>query len=141
MQRWLLFVAAAVLSASASAQSDRDYYREQGTTLPRALSSSPVTPQSSSSTNSITAPGSNVNMSPQARRDLDTRWSPSLPSVKITSRCGASLRSNSTFQPQKCQSRTRRNNPCSALAERWLNQPPFKPSSISPYYATPPQSR
>ncbi|KAE8760690.1 hypothetical protein FSO04_06690 [Paraburkholderia madseniana] len=73
MQRWLLFVAAAALSAGASAQSDRYYYREQGTTLPRALSSSPVTPQSSSSTNSITAPGSNVNMSPQARRDLDTR--------------------------------------------------------------------
>jgi hypothetical protein len=73
MQRLSLFVATAVLSVSAAAQSDRDYYRDQGTTLPRALSSTPVTPQSSSLTNGITAPGSNVNMSPQAHRDLDTR--------------------------------------------------------------------
>lgn len=73
MPRWLLFWAAVVLSVSATAQSNRDYYREQGTTLPRALSSSPVTPQSSSLTNGVTAPGSNVNMSPQARRDLDAR--------------------------------------------------------------------
>lgn len=73
MQRLLFFVAAAALSASAAAQSNREYYREQGTTLPRALSSNPVTPQSSSLTNGITAPGVNVNMSPQARRDLDTR--------------------------------------------------------------------
>ncbi|WP_434108961.1 hypothetical protein [Paraburkholderia caffeinilytica] len=73
MSRWLLFAATAVLSVSAVAQSNRNYYREQGTTLPRALSSSPVTSQSSSLTNGITAPGSNANMSSQARRDLDTR--------------------------------------------------------------------
>ncbi|CAE6722411.1 hypothetical protein R69927_03049 [Paraburkholderia domus] len=75
MQRFLLVVAATVLPGSAPAQENRDYYRENGTTLPRALSSDPVKPNESSVTKGfgITAPGSNVNMSNQARRDLDAR--------------------------------------------------------------------
>jgi hypothetical protein len=74
MQRLIFLVAATVaLPGTTPAQGNPAYYGNPYTTLPRALSSDPVMPDSTSGPISITAPGSNVNMSRQARRDLDAR--------------------------------------------------------------------
>ncbi|MFM0734548.1 hypothetical protein PQQ52_29120 [Paraburkholderia sediminicola] len=86
MQRLILFVATTVaLPGTTSAQgvrfndSHNAYNGYNGysydNTLSRSLSSDPV-PDSSSSTSgpfTVIAPGSNANMSRQARRDLDSR--------------------------------------------------------------------
>jgi hypothetical protein len=74
MQRLIFLVVATVaLPGAAWAQGNPVYHANPYTTLPRALSSDPVTPDSTSGPISITTPGSNVNMSQQARRDLDAR--------------------------------------------------------------------
>lgn len=85
MQRLIFFVAATLaLAGITSAQGgrvDSDYlYKDYSgypynNTLSRSLSSDPV-PDSNNSAGApftITTPGSNVNMSRQARRDLDSR--------------------------------------------------------------------
>ncbi len=74
MQRLIFLVVSTVaLPGAASAQGNPVYHGNPYTTLPRALSSDPVMPDSTGGPISITTPGSNVNMSQQARRDLDAR--------------------------------------------------------------------
>jgi hypothetical protein len=75
MQRLIVcLVAMAALPCSAMAQTNRDYYRDRGTTLPRAISSDPTgSPYATEIMSGGTSLGSTVNMPREARRDHDTR--------------------------------------------------------------------
>jgi hypothetical protein len=75
MQRWIVCLAATVaLPCSAEAQTNRDYYRDRGTTLPRTISSDPTgSPYSTEVMSGGTSLGSTANMPRQARRDHDAR--------------------------------------------------------------------
>jgi hypothetical protein len=75
MCRVVIFLAAAIaLPCSVAAQTDHDYYRDRGTTLPRAISSDPTgSPYSTEVISGGTSLGSTVNMPRQARRDHDAR--------------------------------------------------------------------
>ncbi|WP_144111630.1 hypothetical protein [Paraburkholderia sp. BCC1886] len=67
-------VTASSVPCSVSAQTDRDFYRQRNTTLPRAISSDPMTlPFATQRMDTGTALGSTVNMSREARRDYNAR--------------------------------------------------------------------
>ncbi len=75
MQRLIVcLVATVALPCSAVAQTNRDYYRDRGTTLPRTISSDPTgSPYTTGVMSGGTALGSTVNMPREARRDHDAR--------------------------------------------------------------------
>jgi hypothetical protein len=75
MRQVVIFLAATIaLPCNVAAQTDRHYYRDRGTTLPRTISSDPTgSPYSTEVMSGGTSPGSSVNMPRQARRDYDAR--------------------------------------------------------------------
>ena len=75
MKRFILFLMTGVLLPfGAFAEDYQNYYRDRGTTLPRAVSSDPMgSPYSTGVMMGGTALGSTANMPRQARRDHDER--------------------------------------------------------------------
>lgn len=75
MKRFILFLMTGVLLPFGAFAGDyQNYYRDRGTTLPRAVSSDPMgSPYSTGVMMGGTALGSTVNIPRQARRDHDER--------------------------------------------------------------------
>ncbi|WGS50780.1 hypothetical protein LFL96_04540 [Paraburkholderia sp. D15] len=71
MLRHLVCLAAAVLPQCVLADSYQDYYRQRGTTLPRTVSSDPMSPPSGVDGADHGLP---LNMSREARREFEGRY-------------------------------------------------------------------